>query len=41
MLQFLRRLLCRHKRGRLLCIEFDGTSVYECVMCGKHIEKPL
>ena len=38
---FLRRLLCRHRYGRLLAIEFDGESVYECAACGKLIRRPL
>lgn len=40
MLKFLRRLLCRHTHGRLLAIEWDGESVYECAACGKHVRKP-
>lgn len=32
---------CPHKHGRLLAIEFDGTAVYKCVVCGKQIRKPL
>lgn len=35
-----RQLLCRHTHGRLVAIEWDGTAVYECVACGKHVEKP-
>lgn len=38
---FLRRLRCRHQRGHLLAIEFDGESVYECADCGKHVRIPL
>lgn len=41
MLKFLRRLMCRHTHGRLLSIEWDGVSVYECAHCGKIIRKPL
>ncbi len=41
MLNFLRRLFCRHSRGRLVQIEWDGETVYECVACGKHIRRPL
>jgi hypothetical protein len=41
MMNFLRRLICRHTHGRLVRIEWDGTAVYECVACGKHVEKPL
>lgn len=41
MLTFFGRLLCRHTHGRLIGIEFDGTAVYECAACGKHVEKPL
>jgi hypothetical protein len=40
-LKFLRRLLCRHTHGRLVAIEWDGTSVYECNVCGKRIAKGL
>lgn len=38
---FLKRLMCRHKRGPLLWIEWDGTSICECSGCGKQIRKPL
>ena len=41
MMHFLRRLLCSHKRGRMLAIEWDGAAVYECAACGKHVRKPL
>ena len=41
MMTFLRRLLCSHKRGRILAIEWDGAAVYECAACGKHVQKPL
>lgn len=35
------RARCAHPHGRLLAIEYDGESVYECVKCGKHVRKPL
>ena len=38
---FLRRLFFWHRRGRLVSIEWDGTAVYECDRCGKHIRRPL
>ena len=41
MMKLIRRLLCRHKFGRLLAIEFDGEAVYECCACGKIIRKGL
>ena len=41
MMNFFRRLLCRHRQGRLVAVEWDGTAVYECAACGKHVEKPL
>lgn len=34
-----RGMACRHPRGRLVAIEWDGTAVYECDTCGKHISK--
>lgn len=37
----LRRLFCSHTHGRLIAIEFDGTAVYECTRCGKHVSKGL
>jgi hypothetical protein len=40
-IEFARRLLCRHRRGTLVAIEWDGTAVYECCACGKHVRKPL
>lgn len=41
MMKFLRRLFCRHKQGRIVAIEFDGETVYECAACGKLVRKPL
>jgi hypothetical protein len=41
MIKFLRQLLCRHKHGRLLAIEFDGATVWQCTACDKHIRRPL
>lgn len=37
----LKQLFCRHTHGRLIAIEWDGVSVYECTNCGKHIRKGL
>jgi len=39
--EWLARTTCNHTHGRLLAIEFDGESVYECAACGKHIRRPL
>lgn len=36
-----RRMLCPHTHGRLVAIEWDGTAVYECTACDKHIYKGL
>lgn len=36
-----RRLLCQHNGGRLVAIEYDGTTVHECVTCGKLIRRSL
>ena len=41
LLAFFKRLLCKHKRGFLLAIEYDGASLFECADCGKHVRKPL
>ncbi len=41
MIKFLRQFFCRHTHGRLVAIEFDGATVYECAACGKHVRKPL
>lgn len=38
---WLRQLFCRHARGRLVAIEWDGESVFECERCGSHVRKPL
>ena len=38
---FFRRLFCRHRRGYLVAIEWDGTAVYECKACSKHMRIPL
>ncbi|MEY2689189.1 MAG: hypothetical protein RL375_3387 [Pseudomonadota bacterium] len=40
-IDFLRRMLCRHKRGTLVAIAFDGEATYQCVACGKHVRRPL
>ena len=36
-----RQLLCPHTHGKLVAIEWDGAAVYECVACGRHVEKSL
>ena len=36
-----RRLMCKHTRGHLVAIEWDGEAVYECIACGKDIRRPL
>jgi uncharacterized C2H2 Zn-finger protein len=41
MMNFLKRLLCRHKRGHLVRIEWDGEAVYQCERCSKLVRKPL
>lgn len=38
---FFVRLTCPHKVVTLLAIEWDGTVVYRCDRCGKHIRQPL
>lgn len=38
---FFQRLFCRHRRGYLVAIEWDGTAVYECKACSKHVRIPL
>lgn len=35
------RARCGHKQGRILAINFDGETVYECADCGKHVRVPL
>jgi hypothetical protein len=37
----LRKLLCRHRHGFLLSVEWDGETIYQCAACGKHVRKPL
>lgn len=39
--EWLARSTCNHTHGRLLAIEFDGESVYECAACGKQLRRPL
>ena len=34
-----RGLLCQHHRSRLVAIDYDGTTVHECVTCGKLIRR--
>lgn len=41
LLTLLRRLLCRHKRGKLAFIGWDGEAVYVCERCGKLVRKGL
>ena len=41
MMNFLKRLLCRHKWGHLVRIEWDGEAVYQCERCSKLVRKPL
>lgn len=41
MIKFLKRLFCRHTHGKLIAIEFDGESVYQCTACSKCIRRPL
>lgn len=41
LLTFFRRLVCRHRLGHLVAVEWDGTAVYACAICGKHVSKPL
>ena len=36
---FIKKLMCKHTKGRLLEITLDGIAIYECVDCGKRIEK--
>lgn len=38
---FFTRLMCCHRVGTLVAIEWDGVAVYRCESCGKHIRKPL
>lgn len=35
------RMACPHGLCKLVAIEWDGTAVYECQSCGKHIFKGL
>lgn len=39
--EWLARTSCSHTHGRLIAIEWDGESVYECAACGKRVSKPL
>lgn len=36
-----KRLLCKHREGKVLEIAFDGESVIECNSCGKVFRLPL
>ena len=36
---FLNEFFCPHTEGRLLSIEWDGETIYECVRCKKTIRK--
>lgn len=38
---FVRQILCRHKRGTLAFIGWDGEAVYVCERCDKLVRKPL
>ena len=35
------RLRCKHKTGKLVSIEWDGCSLWQCDGCGKMIAKGL
>jgi len=37
MKRFFKQLFCRHKKGRVLSIEWDGTTVCECSNCQKTV----
>lgn len=39
--RFFRKLFCLHSHGHLVAIEWDGTAVYECKACSKHVRIPL
>ena len=36
-----KRLRCKHGRGRVLQIEWDGATIVQCDHCGKIIRIPL
>ncbi len=36
-----KRLLCKHKEGKVLNIAWDGETIVECACCGKVIRIPL